>query len=218
MGSSLKKVKKEKGPLPIPVHNAPKMNQQRVVYYQNQIRNMQLFCDGVGQQQAKITEQPFQVDILEVYHDRVYVVSSERQISIFDLITFDLVFGDRKIETSEQITQICFSGEKMFVGQKNKTLEVFAYTNMELVLKVNTRKDVTCLMTLENAGIVVGQEDGCVDILSPFYEKILVQEIHPFCDKITWFERTSRTGVCEIATVTAGQVYFTTIGMKASDD
>jgi len=116
MGSSLKKVKKEKGPLPIPVHNAPKMNQQRVVYYQNQIRNMQLFCDGVGQQQAKITEQPFQVDILEVYHDRVYVVSSERQISIFDLITFDLVFGDRKIETSEQITQICFSGEKMFVG------------------------------------------------------------------------------------------------------
>jgi len=40
MGSSLKKVKKEKGPLPIPVHNVPKMNQQRVVYYQNQIRNM----------------------------------------------------------------------------------------------------------------------------------------------------------------------------------
>jgi len=69
----------------------------------------------------------------------VYVVSSERQISIFDLITFDPVFGDRKIETSEQITQICFSGEKMFVGEKNKTLEVFTYTNMELVLKVNTR-------------------------------------------------------------------------------
>ena len=77
---------------------------------------MKLFCEDVGQQQAKITDQPFQIDILEVYLDRVYVVSAERQISIFDLITFEPIFGDRKIETSEQITQICFHSEKMFVG------------------------------------------------------------------------------------------------------
>ena len=75
---------------------------------------------------------------------------------------------------------------------------------MDMLVKVNTRQDVTCLLTLENAGILVGQEDGFIDILSPFYDKILVQENHPFGDKISWFERTSRTEVCEIATVTAG--------------
>ena len=69
---------------------------------------------------------------------------------------------------------MCFNSEKLFVGEKNKTLEVFNYSNLELLLKINTRKDITAMMTIENAGIIVGQEDGCVDILSPFYDKILV--------------------------------------------
>lgn len=116
MGYSHKSMKKDKaGHLPVPVH-MPRMNQQKVVYHQSQIRNMQLFCEDVGQQQSKISDMPFQIDILEVYHDRIYVVSSEKSISVFDLITYEPVFGDKKLETSEHISALCFHEEKMFIG------------------------------------------------------------------------------------------------------
>jgi len=65
----------------------------------------------------------------------------------------------------------------------------------------------------------MGQEEGCIDILSLYYgQTALVQEIHPYCDKIAWLEKTSRSEVCELATVTAGQVFFANIHMKLKDD
>lgn len=180
---------------------------------------MQLFCNDVGQQHTTITEFPFQVDILEVYHDRIYVVSAAKQISIFDMVTFKQVFKNKKIETLEKILHICFYGENIFVGERNTTLEVFCYSSLERMMKLNTRNDITCLIALDNVGIVLGQEEGCIDILNPFHSKtILVQEIHPFCDKITCLEKTSRAEICEIATVTAGQIFFTTIGMKQTGE
>jgi len=66
------------------------------------------------------------------------------------------------------------------------------------------RGDVTCLLALDNAGILIGQESGYIDILSPYLDTILVKERHPFCDKVSCLEKTSRTGVCEIAVVAAG--------------
>jgi len=80
------------------------------------------------------------------------------------------------------------------------------------------RADVTCLQTLPNIGIIAGQEDGYIDILSPYYDSVLVQERHPFCDKILHLEKTSRTGVCELAVVTAGQIYFATIELSEDQE
>ena len=87
------------------------------------------------------------------------------------------------------------------------------------MLKLDTRQDITCLISIENIGVVLGQEEGCIDILSLFYgQTSLVQEIHPFCDKISWLEKTSRTEVCEIATVTAGQIFFANVEIKQKHD
>jgi hypothetical protein len=74
------------------------------------------------------------------------------------------------------------------------------------------------MTVLEGSGVIVCQEDGFFDIISPYYDSIIVQDRHPFCDKINWIIKTSRVGECELAIVTAGQVYFTSVEMKSSED
>ena len=165
-----------------------------------------------------IDSSPFQIDILKVYHDKIYVGTSDKQISVFDLITFAEMYGDKKVETSEVITSVCFFGEKIYVGQKNKTLEIFNYSSFDKIKKLELRGDVSTLLTLDASGIVVCQEDGYFDVLSPYYDSMILQDRHPFCDKINWITRTSRVGETELAIVTAGQVYFTNIEMKNSED
>lgn len=51
--------------------------------------------------------------------------------------------------------------------------------------KIETSADVSCLFTLENIGILIGQEDGYMDVISPFDDKIFIHDRHPFCEKIT---------------------------------
>ena len=165
-----------------------------------------------------ICSNPYQIDVMKIYHDKIYVVTSEKQISVFDLITFAEMYGDKKINTSESIMACTFHSEKLYVGQKNRTLEIFNYSSFELIRKVELRGDCSKMLTLEGSGIVVCQEDGYFDILSPYSDTIIVQDRHPFCDKIQWCIKTSRVGECELALVTAGQVYFTSIEMKNSDD
>lgn len=73
---------------------------------------------------------------------------------------------------------------------------------------------MTSILTLESCGVILGHENGELSILSPFEDTVLAEERHPFCDRIMQMFKTSRTGACELAVVTAGQVYFTTITMQ----
>ena len=66
-----------------------------------------------------ISEQPYQIDILKVFTDKIYVASAEKQISIYDLITFGQVYGDKKMQASETILSLEFYGDKAYVGEKN---------------------------------------------------------------------------------------------------
>ena len=97
-------------------------------------------------------------------------------------------------------------------------MEIFNYSSFELIKKVEMRGEVTSLMTIDSAGIVVCQEDGFFDILSLYHDSVIVSDRHPFCDKINWVIRTSRVGETELAIVTAGQIYFTSVEMKNSED
>lgn len=155
---------------------------------------------------------------MKIYHDKIYVGTADKTISVFDLITFAEMYGDKKLTTSECITSVCFFGEKMYVGQKNKILEIFNYSSFELIKKIELRGEVTSLLTIDSAGIVVCQEDGFFDILSLYHDSVIVSDRHPFCDKINWVIRTSRVGETELAIVTAGQIYFTSVEMKNSED
>ena len=60
------------------------------------------------------------------------------------------------------------------MGEKHNTLEIFSITTLEALTKINMRGDVTCLLTLDNIGILIGQEDGYIDILSPYYDSVIV--------------------------------------------
>jgi hypothetical protein len=73
-----------------------------------------------------------------------------------------------------------------------------------LLNKIETSADVSCLFTLENIAILIGQEDGYMDVMSPFDDKIIIHDRHPFCEKITCIIQTTRKGECELAVVTAG--------------
>ena len=173
--STFKKTKKGEQPaVQLPVH-VPFTNQQRIVYYQNQIRNMQLFCDEADiVQKAEVSEAPYQIDLLQVHNDRVYVASAEKQISVFNIATFTPVQGDKKIETSEQIRSLAFYSNKIYVGEANKTLEIFSQTTLDLTTKMDTRADITSLLTIPNCGLLIGQEDGYLDLLSLYQDSILV--------------------------------------------
>ena len=98
-----------------------------------------------------------------------------------------------KLTAAGPILCLCCHQDKIYVGQKNKTLEIFTIDTMQLVRKLTVTGDVTFLMAIESSGIVIGQESGYLDILSPYTDGYLVQERHAFGDKINWVIRTSRT-------------------------
>ena len=78
---------------------------------------MRLFTDNFqNEQQVVLSEIPFQIDIMKINGDRIYVTSAEKVLSVFDLITFSHIFGDKKIITSNSILSIAFHGEKIYVG------------------------------------------------------------------------------------------------------
>lgn len=214
-------IEKKTKQLSSPLKPDKNLNEDRVVYYENLLRNMRLLtADNLDPNilTKVIDSSPFQIDIMKVFHDKIYVVTAEKQMSVFDRITFAEMYGDKKLVTSEVITCACFFGDKIYVGQKNKVLEIFDYSSFELIKRIELRGEVSCLMTLDACGIVVCQDDGFFDIFSPYNDSVIVQERHPFCDKINWALRTSRVGETELAIVTAGQVYFTSIEMKNSED
>ena len=49
--------------------------------------------------------------------------------------------------------------------------------------------------------------------MNPYEDKIEVSERHPFSDRIMHIIKTSITNITELAVVSAGQIYFTTIEM-----
>jgi len=104
----------------------------------------------------------------------VYVASAEKQISVFSIATFTTIKGDRKIEASEQIRSLAFYGNKIYVGEANKTLEIFSETTLDLTAKMGTRADITSLLAISNCGLLIGQEDGYMDVLSLYHDSILV--------------------------------------------
>jgi hypothetical protein len=53
---------------------------------------------------------------MKIYGDRIYIASAEKVLSIFDLITFGHIFGDKKILTSNSILSITLHGEKIYIG------------------------------------------------------------------------------------------------------
>lgn len=110
-----------------PIEPIAELNQDRVVFYQSQIRNMRVFTEPQNTlNQAPITDQPFAVEILKVHLHKIFVVSAERQISIYDQVTFRPTHGDKKIETSGPVTSLGFHGDKVYAGLKNATVEIFS--------------------------------------------------------------------------------------------
>lgn len=83
------------------------------------------------------------------------MASSEKQISAYDLVTFSEVYPDKKIEAAEVVTDIAFYGEKVYVGEKNKTLEIFHMSGLTLIKKLETRGDVTQFLDITNFNIAV---------------------------------------------------------------
>ena len=78
---------------------------------------MRLFTDNFqNEQQVVLSEIPFQIDIMKINGDRIYVTSAEKVLSVFDLITFNQIFGNKKIITSNSILSIAFHGEKIYIG------------------------------------------------------------------------------------------------------
>ena len=49
---------------------------------------MKLFTDMDLIQQEPISEKNYQIDILQVYLDKIYVVSADKQIAIYDQVSF----------------------------------------------------------------------------------------------------------------------------------
>ena len=92
---------------------------------------------------------------MKVFQDRVYVASSEKQIAVYDLVTFNPIYPDKKIETAENVVDIAFYGEKVYVGEKNKTLEIFHMSGLALIKKLDTRGDVTQFLDITNSCIAV---------------------------------------------------------------
>lgn len=88
------------------------------------------------------------------------MVSAERQVSVYDQITFGPSNGDKKIETSSAITTLGFHGDKVYAGLRNCTVEIFSQSDLSLVKKVETGDTVTCIYTLESTGIILGQDNG----------------------------------------------------------
>ena len=83
------------------------------------------------------------------------MASSEKQISAYDLVTFSEVYPDKRIEAAEVVMDIAFYGEKIFVGEKNKTLEIFHMSGLALIKKLDTRGDVTQFLDITNFNIAV---------------------------------------------------------------
>ena len=97
--------------------NGPALNFERVEYYQNAIRNMRLFTDNFqNEQQVVVSEMPYQIDIMKINGDRIYIASAEKMLCVFDLITLGHIFGDKRIITSNSILSITFHGEKIYIG------------------------------------------------------------------------------------------------------
>jgi len=190
------------------------------VFYEQRIRNMRVFVDDENQvQQALVSELKYTIDFMQVFQDKVFVASSEREITVYDLITFRPAFGKRSIKVGSTITGLCATEDFIFVATKEQSIEVFHGTNLEPADTVATRGEVSCFFHLDDVGLWVGQEDGFVDIIdsySPF--SVLLQDRHPFCDTINFAQKTSRIGTFELAVVTAGQVYFTSLIIERSEE
>lgn len=101
----------------------------------------------------------------------------------------------------------------------NSTVEVFSVTDLDQIAIVKLTDAVTSMLTLEAHGIMAGLDNGELHLLSPFEDKVIISERHPFSEKICQIITTSRSaaGQCELAVVTAGQIYFTTIVLKSAD-
>ena len=78
---------------------------------------MRLFTDNFqNQQQVDVSEIPYQIDIMKIYGDRIYIASAEKVLSVYDLITFGHIFGDKKITTSNPILSVTLFAEKIYIG------------------------------------------------------------------------------------------------------
>lgn len=97
---------------------------------------------------------------------------------------------------------------------KNAQISIFSQSDLKFLKSIQIGDVVSSVHTLDNCGIVLGQENGLLSVLSPFEDTIMIQDRHPFFDKINHMIRTSRSGETELAIVTAGQVYFTNIDMQ----
>ena len=93
----------------------PKLNFDRVMFHYGAIRSMDLFTNE-HLQRCTVSDLPFQVDILDVYQERVYVQSSERHLSVFDMATLEKFQPDKRITATSHILSVCFCGDKIYVG------------------------------------------------------------------------------------------------------
>jgi hypothetical protein len=85
-----------------PLKQAKNLNNDRVVYYESLLRNMKLLtADNLDPNTLKkvINSSPFQIDLMKIYHDKIYVGTADKTISVFDLITFAEMYGDKKLTT-----------------------------------------------------------------------------------------------------------------------
>ena len=53
---------------------------------------------------------------MKVHLQKVFIVSEKKEISIFDLQTFGLVHGSKKIVTNDVIMSVGFHNDKIYVG------------------------------------------------------------------------------------------------------
>lgn len=167
--------------------------------------------------QALITDQAFSIEIIKNYNNKIFIVSAEKEITVYDQVSFRQAF-DKKLCTSSPINCVAFYGDKVYCGLRNSTVEIFTHTDLDLIAAIKMSDAVTSMLTLNNHGIVTGLDNGELHIIDVFTDKVTISERHPFSEKITQIMRTSRSGAgqSELAIITAGQIYFTTIVMKSA--
>ena len=90
-----------------------------------------MFCEPENiVQQVEITDQPFAIEIVKSHLQKIYVVSGEKQISVFDEITLGPSHGDNKIETLNPIVQLGFHSDKIYVALKSQQLLIFSQVDL----------------------------------------------------------------------------------------
>jgi hypothetical protein len=53
---------------------------------------------------------------MKIYGDRIYIATAEKVLSVYDLITFGHIFGDKKINSSYPILSVTLFAEKIYIG------------------------------------------------------------------------------------------------------